>query len=464
MKILSFTPSEHIFPDTVKGQNAVVETRLRITGGSTLLSPGVIDPGVPYGFVLKSVTGGPHVTSGHVWLNGKWFVHTDKSINQIKDSAFYYLGTASGGTLAAEFKPVALSITSPGSEISPWDVLNILFDYSAVWDIDVLYSINGGTPISHATGVSATGSYMFDTAGITFSHGDILTVILKDTDSSLNDTVSFDLMAATITIDSINNGLSLTYEGLFEDGMYYFASSDGLRIVDKNDPDRSEWFIGTGNADGDIDLDIKMLAITDVVVPETVQLGVAFDVSGNYVMLEDKIVIEAFDGVTWKKIHVGDYIDVTGGSFTETVTLQSADGFAANTSVTIRVRSYDGYALNGSDSTDVIATVTMNAISGMVDGTPYTLEGTTDGDAVEIWVDDGTGYAKEGDAVVVGSTWTYDITLAVGTYDIKAIDGTDSRGYAEQTGVDILVASYVKILSILDDGIFVEIQNKKTII
>jgi hypothetical protein len=154
-------------------------------------------------------------------------------------------------------------------------------------------------------------------------------------------------------------------------------------------------------------------------------------------MLEDKIVIEGYndDSSTWVKLHVGDYIEVADGSFTESVSLNSADGFTVNNAVTVRVRSYDGYALNGSDSTDVIATVTMNAISGVVDGTPYTLEGDTDGDAVEIWVDDGTGYAYEGDAVVVGSAWTYDITLTVGTYGIKAIDGTDSRGYAEQTGV-----------------------------
>ena len=136
--------------------------------------------------------------------------------------------------------------------------------------------------------------------------------------------------------------------------MWYFADSTGTKIVDKNDPDVSNWFVGTGNADGDIDLDIKMLAITDVVVPETVQLGVAFDVSGNYVMLEDKIVIEGYNGLSWVKLHEGDYIEVADGSFTESVTLESAGGFAANTSVTIRIRSYDGYALNGSDSTDVI--------------------------------------------------------------------------------------------------------------
>lgn len=162
------------------------------------------------------------------------------------------------------------------------------------------------------------------------------------------------VVVRSITIDSINGGAPLTYEGLFEDGMWYFASSDGLRIVDKNDPDVSFWFVGTGNADGDIDLDIKMLAITDIVVPETVQLGVAFDVSGNYVMLEDKIVIEGYNGSAWVKLHVGDYIDVTGGSFTETVTIKIADGFIPNTSVTIRVRSYDEYALNGSDTANVL--------------------------------------------------------------------------------------------------------------
>lgn len=157
-----------------------------------------------------------------------------------------------------------------------------------------------------------------------------------------------------IVIDSINGGLPLTYEGLFEDGMWYFADTTGTKVVDQNDPDRSEWFIGTGNADGDIDLDIKMLAITDVVIPETVQLGVAFDVSGNYVMLEPRIVIEAFDGVTWKKIHAGDYIEVADGSFTESVTIKNADGFIANMVVDVRVRSYDGYALNGSDSADIV--------------------------------------------------------------------------------------------------------------
>lgn len=158
-----------------------------------------------------------------------------------------------------------------------------------------------------------------------------------------------------VIIDSINNGLPLTYEGLFEDGMWYFADSTGLKVVDKDDPDVSIWFIGTGNADGDIDLDIKELKIYNVSVPATTTLDTAFNITGDYVLLGEKIVIEAFNGVAWIKLHVGDYIDVTLGSFTESVTLASADGFLVLNTYEIRVRDYEEFATSDSTTIDTVA-------------------------------------------------------------------------------------------------------------
>ena len=78
-------------------------------------------------------------------------------------------------------------------------------------------------------------------------------------------------------------------------------------------------------------------------------------------------------------------------------------------------------------------------------------------------------YASIGTAVVQeDGTWTKanaqlpSATFAAGdTANIRAVSGTVQ---SEVVGVGVSAAGYVKILSILDDGIFVEIQSKKTII
>lgn len=153
-----------------------------------------------------------------------------------------------------------------------------------------------------------------------------------------------------ITINSIN----INYVGSFVDGMYYFVSTNDT-IVDKDDVTKTNWFLGTGNVDGNIDLDIKELKIYNVSAPATTTLDTAFNVTGDYTLLGEKIVIEAFNGVAWIKLHVANYIDVVGGSFTESVTLASADGFFVLNTYEIRVSDYEEFATSDSTTMDTVA-------------------------------------------------------------------------------------------------------------
>lgn len=243
----------------------------------------------------------------------------------------------------------------------------------------------------------------------------------------------------SVIINSLNNGLPFYFIGEFTEGTHYFFTNDG-RIVPASDPDITTWYAGVGNADGDIDEDIKQLRIYDVDSPVNVQLDVAFNVSGLYVLLAGRIVIEGWNGTAWVKIHPGDYITCLNGDFDETVTIATADGFSVNSVVTIRVRDYETYGLNGSDTSNIISTVTLNAISDVTATVAKTIGGTTNGASVNIyyklhsagiWTLAGAGTVDTG-----ADTWTYSLTIATaGTYDIKVTDGTDADGFALQENV-----------------------------
>lgn len=267
-----------------------------------------------------------------------------------------------------------------------------------------------------------------------------------------NSTGGLSLTFKRLTIDSLNNGLPFYFIGEFTEGVHYFFTNDG-RIVPASDPDITTWYCGIGNADGDIDEDIKQLRIYDVDSPANVQLDVAFNVSGLYVLLAGRIVIEAWNGTAWVKIHPGDYITCLNGDFDETVTIATADGFSVNSVVTIRVRDYETYGLNGSDTSNIISTVTLNAISDVTATVAKTIGGTTNGASVNIyyklhsagsWTLAGAGTVDTG-----AGTWTYSITIPTAdTYDIKVVDSNDSAGFALQENVTVASGSLkMQILS-----------------
>ena len=237
-----------------------------------------------------------------------------------------------------------------------------------------------------------------------------------------------------ITIDSLNNGDPFYFVGEFLEGVHYFFSSA---------PDITTWYAGLGNADGDIDLDIKQLHIYDVVSPNNVQLDVEFNVTGNYVLLSGKIVVRAYNGVSWIKVSTGDYVQCADGTFTIPVTLPSAS-FAVNTNVTIGCFDYETYGLNGTDTSDIIATVTMD-IPELTAGTEGTITGTSNGSVVDVYSrvssPKGEWELSDGDVAVDESgNWTATGTIATaGTRDFVAVDTTDSDGFVQVD--DVVVAS-----------------------
>jgi len=248
-----------------------------------------------------------------------------------------------------------------------------------------------------------------------------------------------------ITIDSLNNGDPFYFVGEFLEGVHYFFSSA---------PDITTWYAGLGNADGDIDLDIKQLHIYDVVSPNNVQLDVEFNVTGNYVLLSGKIVVDAYNGSSWIKISTGDYVQCADGSFIIPVILPSAS-FGVNSVVTIRVRDYETYGLNGSDSTDVIATVTINTPT-LTAGTEGNVTGTSNGAEVDVYYrvssPEGAWEVFEEGVAVSGGNWSATGTIAdAGTYDFIAEDTTDRDGSAQVDDVEI-IASYIGDSYINRDG------------
>jgi len=252
-----------------------------------------------------------------------------------------------------------------------------------------------------------------------------------------------------LLIDSLNNGDPFYFLGEFTEGVHYFFSSAGDKIVPASDPDITPWYAGIGNADGDIDEDIRQLKIYDVDSPANVQLDVEFNVTGNYVLLSGKIVVRAYNGVSWIKVSTGDYVQCADGTFTIPVTLPSAS-FAVNTNVTIGCFDYETYDLNGTDTSDIIATVTMD-IPELTAGTEGTITGTSNGSVVDVYsrVSSPEGeWALFDGTVAVDETgnWTATGTIATAeTYDFRAVDTTDPDGFVQVEDVVVASASTAKL-------------------
>lgn len=92
-----------------------------------------------------------------------------------------------------------ITITSLSGDVDVDSIINITYDWNDVDLIDVYYQINGGSEIVYEENVIPSGIYNFDTESIEFLHGDILTVIFKDSDDlSVNDNVSYTIIVSEI--------------------------------------------------------------------------------------------------------------------------------------------------------------------------------------------------------------------------------------------------------------------------
>ena len=268
-----------------------------------------------------------------------------------------------------------------------------------------------------------------------------------------NSTGGLNLTFKRLLIDSLNNGDPFYFVGEFLEGVHYFFSSAGDKIVPASDPDITPWYAGIGNADGDIDLDIKQLHIYDVVSPNNVQLDVAFNVTGSYVLLGGKIVVDAYNGSSWIKISTGEYVQCAGGTFTIPVTLPSAS-FGVNTVPTVRCYDYETYGLNGSDTSNIISTVTITNITEVTAGVAKTIGGSFNGTGATVKYklhSEPTVWTTAGSATVdTGTkTWSYSLTIPTADrYDVGVFDSTNPDGFAVQESIAVASASLkIQILS-----------------
>lgn len=269
---------------------------------------------------------------------------------------------------------------------------------------------------------------------------------------------------AKLFIIELNNGNPLTFTGEFVNGIHYFASGDiynvgNNTIVPQTSPDITIRYIGTGNADGELDLDMKTLMIEyPVVAPATVQLDVPFNVTGSYVLLDGKIYVKASaSGVPAVKVSTGDFVQCSGGTFSIPITLPSAT-FSVNSVVTISCHDYEEFGLNRSTTTDVVATITVDAMTKTPLDTNFTVSGTSNGSNVKIegqkednsWVTlvaslaVNAGVYSKSDVQLT----TVDGFVANGTFAIRVSDVDNPNGYAVSDIVTIATITLTTIDSI----------------
>ena len=249
MKTLVWTPGT-LAPSVIKGGKTSVSSILSVNSGGVLVKQGVLTPvpGAPYS--VKSITGGLHIHPAFTFEAGvRYWITAGKSVTTDKDEAVYYMGEGVSGGMLSDPKPLQLSITTVPGNISPDDVVIVAYNYSAVWNVEVYYQINSGDPVFYGT-YEATGSVSVDTTGIEFEHNDQFTVIIKDLDSTLSDNITYNVFVKAIEDVVVGN---LYLIGEFEDGTDYYALPNGDITTTI-----TGIYLGVGNADGDIDLDITV--------------------------------------------------------------------------------------------------------------------------------------------------------------------------------------------------------------
>ena len=460
MKTLVWTPGT-LAPSVIKGGKTSVSSILSVNSGGVLVKPGVLTPvpGAPYS--VKSLTGGLHIHPAFTFEAGvRYWITAGKSVTTDKDEAVYYMGEGVSGGMLSDPKPLQLSITTVPGNISPDDVVIVEYDYSAVWNVEVYYQINSGDPVFYGT-YEATGSVSVDTTGIEFEHNDQFTVIIKDLDSTLSDNITYNVIVKAIE-DVVVGDLYLI--GEFEEGVDYYATPDGEITTDI-----TGIYLGVGNADGDIDLDIieYEMTMTYPAGSEEIGLDIPFDVTAATNLQDGREVL-----IYAKKTGVSEHIGtatVSGGAISESVSIPSS-AFTAEDTVTIELNYASGAVTDSNDVTTKTATIT-NVTSTPASPEPATnfeLSGESTylvGEELTLqYSTDDSTWLPLGVVTVQGDgTWSKaDCQIATaGTYYLRAVYDTDK---VESASISVVVESGETYLITDDDKYLIDDDDNKLII
>ena len=235
--------------------------------------------------------------------------------------------------------------------------------------------------------------------------------------------------------------------GEFEDGVDYYALPNGDITTDI-----TGIYLGVGNADGDIDLDIieYEMTMTYPAGAEEIGLDIPFNVTAT-TNLQDGREVLIYAKKTGVTEHIGT-ATVSGGAISESVSIPSS-AFTAEDTVTIEL-DYEGVLTDSNDVTAKTATITalttdpespepatnfeLSGESTYLVGEELTLQYSTDDST---WLPLGVA-TVQGDG-----TWSKaDCQIAdAGTYYLRAIYGAE---IVESASITVTVESGLALSSI----------------
>lgn len=226
----------------------------------------------------------------------------------------------------------------------------------------------------------------------------------------------------------------------------YFADADGSI----QDPDTGQYCTsdcgyrkaGTTDANKKFTFSPDMASISVTAPLSTAKFELSDTITVNWtsnMVAQVNIVLESATGIK-------TYSGITASLGTYNCSIATADlgDFEANQEITITVEAVLGSAAD-TINVNTIATVAIDAISGVVAGEDYSYSGTSNGDEVELFYRESDqspedAWTSLGTSSVVAGVWGITGSIAdAGTYDYKAEDTTDTDAYAQED--DVVVES-----------------------
>ncbi len=318
--------------------------------------------------------------------------------------------------------------------------VDIDFNSLNISEISVNYKINDGEYQLREEIYYTENPYTFIFTGMGLEDSNVVTIQLV----SKNDPLVFDTVEFTMEISkSLENIIlaNLYLIGEFEDGVDYYATPDGEITTDI-----TGIYLGVGNADGDIDLDIieYEMTMTYPAGSEEIGLDIPFNVTAATNLQDGRevLIYAKKEGVTE---HIGT-ATVSGGAISESVSIPSS-AFTAEDTVTIELNYASGAVTDSNDVTTKTATIT-NVTSTPASPEPATnfeLSGESTylvGEELTLqYSTDDINWTSLGTAVVQpDGTWSKaDCQIAdAGTYYLRAIYGAE---IVESASISVSVAS-----------------------
>ena len=455
MKQLVWSPSSINFGNKKKGESVTAESTLSITEGSALLTPGKISPlpGADYPVQIKNTEGNLHIHPAFSFAAARYYLTSAGTLTTDRDIAEIYLGNAAGEGLPFLPIPITLVITTPPGEIDPADPLTINYTSSAVLWVKVFFKVNDSPWFFYDT-FNATGTFDMDISELGFSHGDILTIKVQDDEStSFYDTVTFEVMVKNIVIDGIG---TLYLIGEFEDGVDYYALPNGDITTDI-----TGIYLGVGNADGDIDLNIIEYAveISSPVASADIALDVPFTFEATTNVQDGRsLTVVAYSAEVPSGVALGVY-KISGGAISGSVTVSESDGF---TTGAVQLLAWYSPVVSTIDTVDVTAhTATITNVTSTPESPTEATYFELGGDSaylvgktltLQYSTDDSTWLSLGVATVQPDGTWSkVDCQIAdAGNYYLRAVYDTDK---VESASVSVTVASGSLKIQILSENV-----------